>query len=317
MMRQKQVRLYISFCDALTVSDIICSDVEELARKCGISYKVLLSIRKVLFAQCAPIPISGANLYKEVIASVAILPTGCQSIDKLLDGGFYTCELLEVAGPTRSGKTQFCLTAAASFATQSSQNVLYVDTTGGFSPQRLQEIMAKKGCTLQVIREALKKIQCKQVFDIFELLELLEDIRGCLEQGQEDDRPSVRMVIVDSVSALMAPLLGGNQVDGQALLHHLAQALKILSVEFYTAVMVTNNVVQGDSAEDVKPALGRSWLGVPHSRLMLRYKTANSLPGGGDYCGAVERCATLVKSQRQPTGRYAPFVISGKGVTDS
>lgn len=50
---------------------------------------------------------------------------------------------------------------------------------------------------------------------MFELLELLEDIRGGLEQGQEDDRPSVRMVIVDSVSALMAPLLGGNQVDGK------------------------------------------------------------------------------------------------------
>lgn len=68
---------------------------------------------------------------------------------------------------------------------------------------------------------------------------------------------------------------------------------------FFCSYKVTNNVVQGDSAEEVKPALGRSWLGVPHSRLMLKCKTVSSLPEGGDYCEAVERCATLVKTQRQ------------------
>lgn len=67
---------------------------------------------------------------------------------------------------------------------------------------------------LQAGQDVLRRIHCHQVFDIYDLLSLLEDVRGTLEQDQHGDNSQVRMVIIDSVSALLAPLLGGSQVDG-------------------------------------------------------------------------------------------------------
>ncbi|XP_071848599.1 DNA repair protein RAD51 homolog 4-like isoform X2 [Apostichopus japonicus] len=298
------------------VSDFIAGNAEELARKCSISYKVLLSIRKVLFAHFAAIPISGANLYQEVISSVAILQTGCKSLDRVLDGGLYTCELVEMAGFPKAGKTQLCHSVASTVAVESKQGVLYIDTTGGFSGQRLNEILDQKGCTQLTKQEALQRIQCKQVFDIYDLLELLEEVRGRLEQGQDGANVSFKMVIVDSVSSLLAPLLGGNQVDGQALIGHLAQALKVLPVEFYTSVLVTNTVVQGESWDEKKPALGRSWQSVPHTRIMIKQDPAVGIEDTAVPLGIQRRKAVIIKSQRQPTGTSASFVISERGVTD-
>lgn len=297
-----------------TVSDFLAFDAEELARKCSISYKVLLSIRKVLFAQFAAIPVSGANLYQEVISSVAILQTGCSSLDQLLDGGFYTCELVEVAGSAKAGKTQICHTVAVNVAVQSNNVVIYVDTTGGFSARRLKEILNHHTeCSQQAGQDVLRRIHCCQVFDIYDLLSLLEDVRGTLEQDQHGDNSQVRMVIIDSVSALLAPLLGGSQVDGQALICHLAQALKTLSVEFYTSVLVTNTVVLGDSWDEKKPALGRSWQTVPHTRIMIKEDhTYQEKPTAGKQ----RRKAVILKSQRQATGLSTSFVISERGVTE-
>lgn len=42
---------------------------------------------------------------------------------------------------------QLCHSVAATVAVESKQGVLYIDTTGGFSGQRLNEILDQKGCT--------------------------------------------------------------------------------------------------------------------------------------------------------------------------
>lgn len=60
-------------------------------------------------------------------------------IDKLLGGGLREGTLVEVAGETASGKTQLCLSAAATTANRG-EEVLFVDTTGSFAPQRVVEM---------------------------------------------------------------------------------------------------------------------------------------------------------------------------------
>ncbi|MEQ2185585.1 DNA repair protein rad51d [Goodea atripinnis] len=58
------------------VEDLVSSDIEDLAQKCSVSYKALFAIRRVLLAQHTAFPVSGADLYEELLSSTAILSTG-------------------------------------------------------------------------------------------------------------------------------------------------------------------------------------------------------------------------------------------------
>ncbi|XP_075709125.1 DNA repair protein RAD51 homolog 4 isoform X2 [Rhinoderma darwinii] len=89
-----------------TVVDLVASNLEVLARKCSLSYKTLVAVRRVLLAQYSAFPSNGADLYEELKASTAILPTGNNKLDNLLDSGLYTGEVTEIAGAPGSGKTQ-------------------------------------------------------------------------------------------------------------------------------------------------------------------------------------------------------------------
>ncbi|KAK5887289.1 hypothetical protein CesoFtcFv8_015903 [Champsocephalus esox] len=62
--------------DIKTVEDVVSSDIEDLAQRCSVSYKALFAIRRVLLAQHAAFPVSGADLYEELLSSTAIISTG-------------------------------------------------------------------------------------------------------------------------------------------------------------------------------------------------------------------------------------------------
>ncbi|PNI47322.1 RAD51D isoform 7 [Pan troglodytes] len=59
-----------------TVVDLVSADLEEVAQKCGLSYKALVALRRVLLAQFSAFPVNGADLYEELKTSTAILSTG-------------------------------------------------------------------------------------------------------------------------------------------------------------------------------------------------------------------------------------------------
>uniref|UniRef100_A0A9L0TRY1 RAD51 paralog D n=1 Tax=Equus caballus TaxID=9796 RepID=A0A9L0TRY1_HORSE len=63
-----------------TVVDLVSADLEEVAQKCGLSYKALVALRRVLLAQFSAFPFNGADLYEELKTSTAILSTGIESM---------------------------------------------------------------------------------------------------------------------------------------------------------------------------------------------------------------------------------------------
>ncbi|NWI19397.1 RA51D protein, partial [Crypturellus soui] len=103
----------------------------------------------------------------------------------------------------------------------------------------------------------------------------------------------LKVILVDSVSAVIYPLLGGRQSEGVALMMQLARELKILAREFSLAVVVTNQVTRDSGAGPLKPALGRSWSFVPSTRVLLESKEAAWEKG------STQRVASLAKSPRQ------------------
>uniref|UniRef100_A0A9L0IR55 RAD51 paralog D n=1 Tax=Equus asinus TaxID=9793 RepID=A0A9L0IR55_EQUAS len=61
-----------------SVVDLVSADLEEVAQKCGLSYKALVALRRVLLAQFSAFPFNGADLYEELKTSTAILSTGIE-----------------------------------------------------------------------------------------------------------------------------------------------------------------------------------------------------------------------------------------------
>ncbi|XP_028615244.1 DNA repair protein RAD51 homolog 4 isoform X2 [Grammomys surdaster] len=265
-----------------TVADLAAADLEEVAQKCSLSYKALVALRRVLLAQFSAFPINGADLYEELKTSTAILSTGIGSLDKLLDAGLYTGEV--------------CLCVAANVAHSLQQNVLYVDSNGGMTASRLLQLLQARTQDEEKQASALQRIQVVHSFDIFQMLGMLQDLRGTMAQQAAVSSGTVKVVIVDSVTAVVAPLLGGQQREGLALMMQLARELKILARELGVAVVVTNHLTRDRDGRRFKPALGRSWSFVPSTRILL-----DVIEGAGTL-GSSQRTVCLTKSPRQPTG---------------
>ncbi|NWW16037.1 RA51D protein, partial [Falcunculus frontatus] len=278
-----------------TVVDFVSSDLEDVAQKCSLSYKALVAVRRVLLAQFSAFPANGADLYEELKSSTAILPTGSPSLDQLLDSGLYTGEVTELMGAPGSGKTQVCLGIAASVSLGLKQHVLFLDSTGGFTASRLYQ-MLRAQTEDEEEQAALQRVQVVRVFSIYELLSALQELRDRLSQQVVSSVGPLKMVVLDSVSAVIYPLLGGRQSEGLALMMQLSRELKTLAREFSLAVVVTNQVTRDSSSGPLKPALGRSWSFVPSTRVLLEGKEATWEKA------TTQRVASLAKSPRQPTG---------------
>ncbi|NXN10956.1 RA51D protein, partial [Indicator maculatus] len=280
-----------------TVVDFVSSDLEDVAQKCSLSYKALVAVRRVLLAQFSAFPANGADLYEELKSSTAILPTGSPSLDQLLDSGLYTGEVTELMGAPGSGKTQVCLGVAASVSLGLKQHLLFLDSTGGFTASRLCQMFGARAEDKEE-QAALQRVQVVRVFDVYEMLRALQELRDRLSQQVVSSAGALRLVVIDSVSAVIYPLLGGRQSEGLAIMMQLARELKTLAREFSLAIVVTNQVTRDSSSSSgpLKPALGRSWSFVPSTRVLLESKE------GTWERASRQRVASLAKSPRQPTG---------------
>uniref|UniRef100_A0A3B1KA83 DNA repair protein n=1 Tax=Astyanax mexicanus TaxID=7994 RepID=A0A3B1KA83_ASTMX len=285
-----------------TVEDLVSSDAEELAQKCSVSYKALVALKRVLLAQHTAFPISGADLYEELLSSTSILSTGIPSVDKLLDSGLYSGEITELAGGPGTGKTQMCFSVAVNTAHELKQNVLYIDTSGGVCAGRLLQMLQAKTSSTAEQMKALQRIRVFRVFDVFTLLCCLQNLRSNDLQKGSVGGGSVKAVIVDSVSAVISCVLGGKQTEGMSLMMQVAFELKMIAKDFNIAVLVTNHVTR-DGNGKLKSGLGQSWSHVPRTRILLQRVEQ---PGAASSL----RTATLTKSSRQSCNLMEEFNLS-------
>ncbi|XP_051491939.1 DNA repair protein RAD51 homolog 4 isoform X1 [Apus apus] len=302
------------------------------------AHQALVAVRRVLLAQFSAFPANGADLYEELKSSTAILSTGSPSLDQLLDSGLYTGEVTELMGAPGSGKTQVCLSIAASVSLGLKQHVVFLDSTGGFTASRLYQMLQARAEDEGEQLEALQRIQVVRVFHIYELLRALQELRDRLSQqalqpppprrcsplppgaaapSPQALRPAgpLKILVLDSVSAVVYPLLGGKQSEGLAIMMQLARELKTLAREFSLAVVVTNQVTRDSSTGLLKPALGRSWSFVPSTRVLLESKEATWEKATWEKA-TTQRIASLAKSPRQPTGIQVELDIGNVDVQE-
>ncbi|XP_004505899.1 DNA repair protein RAD51 homolog 4 isoform X2 [Cicer arietinum] len=286
-----------------SVEDFLLHDLDALfasASNPSTSHRLkqLLSIIDALH----PPLINGLQLMEDAKQNKHVLSTGCEGIDALLGGGLRAGQLTELVGPSSSGKTQVCLMSASTFAKHKG-SVIYLDTGNSFSPQRIAHFVGQSSDCVsgnqadrRSLQKVLDRIICYPVFDVYEMFDMLHQLKINLTSEIVKSDRHVQLLIVDSISSLITPILRGNGPQGHALMISAGFLLKKLAHEHNIAVLVTNHVVGGEDGNS-KPALGESWKSVPHVRLLL------SRDCGGNVCNI-----SIIKHPAMASGRTASSI---------
>ncbi|KAL8140278.1 hypothetical protein V2J09_006299 [Rumex salicifolius] len=171
-----------------------------------------------------------------------------------------------------------CLLAAVSVASVTRSGAVYIDTGNSFSARRVAKLVNRDTTTKdprRTIGHVMSSISCYHVFDVFTLFDVLDQIESKLKFQVQTNQDLIKLLIVDSMSSLITPVLGGSGPNGHALMISLGYHLKKLAIEYNLSVLVTNHMVGGGGGHS-KPALGESWKTVPHVRILLsRDKESN------------------------------------------
>ncbi|XP_008788055.1 DNA repair protein RAD51 homolog 4 isoform X1 [Phoenix dactylifera] len=249
--------------------------------------------------------LNGVELLEDSNRNKHFLPTGYEGIDVLLGGGLCEGQLTEIVGSSSSGKTQVCLYSAAHVADKHFGVVMFLDTCNSFSPKRIACMVDQLSSSFsgeakeRRLKRIMSNIFCHSIFDIFALLDVLHQLEFNLKHQVTSGHTKICLLIIDSISSLLTPVLGGKGSEGRLLMVSAGIILKKLANEHNVSVLVTNHMVGGEGGI-LKPALGESWKSIPHVRLQLTHDQ------GSNICNV-----SILKHTFMASGRTTKFVIHG------
>jgi len=236
------------------------------------------------------------------------ISTGNEDFDEWLAGGYESDIITTIYGPAGSGKTNFCVLASAALASKS-KKVIFIDTEGGFSVERLAQI-ADTSVLKNILM--LKATSFKEQKDIF------NNLLGKINKD-------IGLIVVDSAVMLyrleMSMAKSSNNDEQARLVNRaLAKQLEILNEiarNKNIPVIVTNQVYS--------PFIKKEDLG---DRDIEEEKAKQVRMVGGDILKYWSKCiielrkdgskrkAILRKHRSLPEKEFS-FSIIGKGIEKS
>jgi len=231
------------------------------------------------------------------------ISAGSFDLNKWLFGGYETDIISMIAGPAGSGKTNFTVLVACSQAKKGNK-VLFVDTEGGFSSDRVKQIVGAeeydKVLENILIMRATDFDEQKKVF-----LKILDKIK----------KEHVSLIIVDGMTMLYRLAVGDVRKDDDKVKEvnkELARQMRILaevSQKQGIPVVVTNQVYSEFlSEEDLKKGVKKGVNLVGGDLLKYWSKCIIELQNEGG-----RRKAVLIKHRSMPNKEWK-FEITNKGV---
>lgn len=241
--------------------------------------------------------------------SASKLSTGCSRLDALLDGGCAPAHVVELYGASGSGASLLWHSVALHALLAGLAVVVLDSGNGAFCVPRMLALLQSAmerfvGPAAQQARAAellLSRMFVRVVADAFAAHAVLESIVGARFADEPapwraEGVPPVGLVVVDSLGALMSPMVavGTPHAVGQAMLAHVARQLKSIAVENNAVVLVVNYALH-----DGMPALGRAWRFVANERLLLERSP-----------GSPHVRATLTRANSALSGHHVEFEIA-------
>lgn len=167
--------------------------------------------------------------------------TGSRILDEMLDGGYEKDVITTVYGPAASGKTVLCLLCAIN-AARAENKVIYVDTEGGFSVERLKQICSH-------INQDYKRILDNIIF--LKPTSFAEQKKS-FEKLREVISDKVGLIVVDTIAMLYRLELGKSE-DAQEINRELSKQISYLTEiarKKNIPVLIANQVYTDFDAKD-------------------------------------------------------------------
>ncbi|WP_297515608.1 DNA repair and recombination protein RadB [Thermococcus sp.] len=218
-----------------------------------------------------------------------MLSTGSRKLDELLGGGFAPGVLTQIYGPYATGKT----TLAVQTGILSGKKVAYVDTEGGFSPERLKQMAEARNLDPE---ETLSRFILFTPADFKEQRRVIGSLKKVVDE-------SFSLVVVDSITAHYRA-----EENRMGLLTDLSRQLQVLlwiARKQNIPVLVINQVHYDSRLERTRPVAEQT-LGY-RCKDILRL---DKLPKPG------LRLAILERHRFRPEGTMVYFRITEKGIED-
>ncbi|KAI9599595.1 P-loop containing nucleoside triphosphate hydrolase protein [Syncephalis fuscata] len=301
-----------------TAQDVLTTDKQTLCQKTNLSHsaqlveqlysRVINSFNISLDTASSLITSATSFFPAGILPSGTRLSTGYTSIDRLLNGGLLPGQITELFGPAGAGKTQIafstvvqCLMLLHSLMLNQTDNndndnnqdqsangttpfIAYIDTCGSFSAHKLYTLLCNQWSNREDCMSVLKYVRvfsCNTIYDVFNALEQL---------GGFSNSQSPLLIVLDSVSAVLAPLLSNQARQGHVLMSELAYVLSDIAHKHSSIVLILNSAVRQPIEDDdgialdstallaiqppqsnalSKPALGATWSYTPHARIYI------------------------------------------------
>jgi DNA repair protein RadA len=231
--------------------------------------------------------------------------TGSAKLDKILGGGIETQAMTELIGDYGVGKTQLCMTLAVVAQLPPEQggfgsNVIYMDTEGTFSPERVYQIASKRDLDGKKI---LDGVVVARAYTSDHQRFLID----CLFRKIPEEK--ARLVIVDSIiSHFRGEYVGREDLSmrQQVLNQYLHKLLRM--TEAYNIALVVTNQVQANPVmfygNPERPAGGHVMAHACTHRVHIRRGKSGT------------RVAKVIDSPYLPEAK-ASFIITAKGIEDT
>lgn len=184
-----------------------------------------------------------------------MIVTGIHKLDELLGGGIRGSVITDIYGSSGSGKTQLALQICVNTLTND-ETIVYQDTTGGFRPERMLELVKAK-------KKDPKLLDQVTVARITNTAEQISYVNKILEIK------NVCLVVIDNVTDLFS---FEYSKESNSLAKHMAfmeymHNLTLVTVQKKIPVVLTNIIRRSDYAE--RENLDRSISMFTHQKIRL------------------------------------------------
>ena len=216
------------------------------------------------------------------------------SLDALLGGGFEKGVITQIFGPPSSGKSNITLALAVNVA-KNNRKVIYIDTEGGISIDRIKQI---SGPDFSSVANNII------VFEPTNFLEQNDNLTA-IEVWLRKNHSDVDLIVLDSAVALYRV----DDMKSSKLNKELGKQMGILSKiarRYDVAVVLTKqiyNAFDDEGNNDIRAVGGtilQYW-----SKVIIQLERGDEVN---------KRVATLIRHRSIPEGKQAMFSITSRGI---
>ena len=165
-----------------------------------------------------------------------MISTGLKKIDDFLSGGIPDGVIVDIFGENGTGKTQLLLQLSIN-SIKNGGKVLFLDTTGGFRPERILEIQKKSNSNLNLLNNIM-------VSRITNTSEQINSIKNFKENN-------FSLIIIDNITDLFSYEYKNNQsiFKKNSLFMKYMRELSLYAVTHKVPIVITNMIRNSNEQE--------------------------------------------------------------------